>query len=634
MTRISDIYNKPLRDPIHDYINLTPIEQTIIDTPQFQRLRYVIQNSSAYLTYPNNNSTRFMHSLGAMHLGGKYFIRSIENAATNDLIKFLVKADNIFTKYEGALQIDPSVLYNEWKDMVGNASKFNHHPKGGKCINIQRKDGSDKKYIISSPQKEIKHDPIYLINSLWQAVRLSALIHDIGHLPLSHVFEKAIDYFANEIPSVKIPAEFRMSEFLPKKRIFLELLDQKIRDHYDEGFIHAYHELRGIYIFNDLYPHPNQNYFRLVYKLAKSIFLYSDELFEAGVIPKGEQILNCLHKIVSSDIDCDRLDYCVRDPRASGLELGAVDVFRIIDNLVISIRENRFIISPSTKSQSAVESFFHQRYLEYKYMIYHHNVLRMDGIFKKILIMFLEEVYKDVNKNDELLNVLDYFSFYLIKKDDDGFRFLPEASQLHYDDYWIRTLFTHVLELLKKQHSANVNIERKYVRLAVLLDTFLYRSVNNVFSIWKRESDYKITYENLNITPEQVNKLNPFVVSGDLKQRTCLLEELHKIEIEIEKEEVTLIYEISPPKIMNDGIDKGVLFYNGDNNHILATEISPYIKSLKSVAQRSPNIHISLVGDNLKDKKEIIEKCTKIIEKGLGNYSKGKWVKLRDIVKS
>lgn len=60
-----------IKDPVHGYIELTPVERSIIDTPQFQRLRRLRQLSAAHLTYPGAEHTRFHHSLGVMYIAGE-----------------------------------------------------------------------------------------------------------------------------------------------------------------------------------------------------------------------------------------------------------------------------------------------------------------------------------------------------------------------------------------------------------------------------------------------------------------------------------------------------------------------------------------------------------------------------------
>jgi len=58
--------NKIIRDAIFGFISTHRHEVNIIDSPILQRLRYIHQNSLAYLTYPSATHTRFEHSLGVM----------------------------------------------------------------------------------------------------------------------------------------------------------------------------------------------------------------------------------------------------------------------------------------------------------------------------------------------------------------------------------------------------------------------------------------------------------------------------------------------------------------------------------------------------------------------------------------
>ena len=59
-----------IKDPVHGYIKLTELEQKLIDTPEFQRLRRIKQLSGAHYTYPGATHTRFSHSLGTLYLAG------------------------------------------------------------------------------------------------------------------------------------------------------------------------------------------------------------------------------------------------------------------------------------------------------------------------------------------------------------------------------------------------------------------------------------------------------------------------------------------------------------------------------------------------------------------------------------
>uniref|UniRef100_A0A6I8QGK3 HD domain-containing protein n=1 Tax=Xenopus tropicalis TaxID=8364 RepID=A0A6I8QGK3_XENTR len=57
-------------DPIHGHIELHPLLVRIIDTPEFQRLRYIKQLGGIYYVYPGASHNRFEHSIGVGHLAG------------------------------------------------------------------------------------------------------------------------------------------------------------------------------------------------------------------------------------------------------------------------------------------------------------------------------------------------------------------------------------------------------------------------------------------------------------------------------------------------------------------------------------------------------------------------------------
>ena len=60
-----------VRDPIHDYIDLTSLETKLVDTPAYQRLRWIRQLGPANLVYPGANHTRHEHCMGTCHVVGR-----------------------------------------------------------------------------------------------------------------------------------------------------------------------------------------------------------------------------------------------------------------------------------------------------------------------------------------------------------------------------------------------------------------------------------------------------------------------------------------------------------------------------------------------------------------------------------
>lgn len=57
-----------IRDPLWDTIRLDDEAVRIVDSPSFQRLRYIRQLGLAHLVYPGATHTRFDHALGVYHL--------------------------------------------------------------------------------------------------------------------------------------------------------------------------------------------------------------------------------------------------------------------------------------------------------------------------------------------------------------------------------------------------------------------------------------------------------------------------------------------------------------------------------------------------------------------------------------
>lgn len=62
-----------IRDPVWNNIRFDPLAFELIDTPAFQRLRYVRQLGLAFLVYPGATHSRFEHALGTYHLARRVF---------------------------------------------------------------------------------------------------------------------------------------------------------------------------------------------------------------------------------------------------------------------------------------------------------------------------------------------------------------------------------------------------------------------------------------------------------------------------------------------------------------------------------------------------------------------------------
>jgi HD superfamily phosphohydrolase len=74
-----------IRDPLWNNIRVDPRALRLVDTPVFQRLRYVRQLGWAYLVYPGATHARFEHALGAYHLAGITLRRLEEEGALREV---------------------------------------------------------------------------------------------------------------------------------------------------------------------------------------------------------------------------------------------------------------------------------------------------------------------------------------------------------------------------------------------------------------------------------------------------------------------------------------------------------------------------------------------------------------------
>jgi HD superfamily phosphohydrolase len=74
-----------IRDPLWNNIRVDPLALRLVDTPAFQRLRYVRQLGLAYLVYPGASHSRFEHALGAYHLAQRALALFAERGPQQEL---------------------------------------------------------------------------------------------------------------------------------------------------------------------------------------------------------------------------------------------------------------------------------------------------------------------------------------------------------------------------------------------------------------------------------------------------------------------------------------------------------------------------------------------------------------------
>jgi HD superfamily phosphohydrolase len=416
---------KKFKDPLYGYIYYSALEEAILSHRLVLRLHHIRQNGAAFLTYPSIRVHRFEHSLGAMHVAGLLFKHAVEFSTDAQIDRHLVEVveailgQNIDTAKQELEKAGP-----RGEDLIGRDGLYKLHN-----LHITRDKNAFAKLLM------------------FQAIRLASLVHDIGHPPFSHTFEVALKQVSGEI-------------YEDHEHVGLELLELVIAD--------LEKDLHGTQYFLA----------RKVLEITKSIIDKKN---------KHHWRVEGVATIISGDIDSDRLDYVRRDTVSAGLTTNAYDLGRIVDAVklegqLVDGKQTALYLIFTADALSTIETFFSVRFHQYRWMLWHHNVVRQN----MILILIIKLMRQISFSERELQNsVSDLFDVALNKE--------RRRDYWYFTDYYFLDKLAYLLRQLEKDlakiptKSENGRAQRN---LCKYLQTFLYRRKEFFASFWKRPDDY------------------------------------------------------------------------------------------------------------------------------------------------
>ncbi len=175
----------------------------------------------------------------------------------------------------------------------------------------------------------------HIPDEIQTAVRVAALVHDIGHGPFSHVIESILGF------------------------------------HHEEFTIKAVESPDTV--------------------IGKTLREYSAELPDmVASIIRGDFRPLALAQLVSSQLDVDRMDYLLRDSLMTGAKYGVYDLEWIIKSIEIDEKGDRLYVS--APGLYAVEDYLQARYYMYR-QVYFHRTLRSAEAVLKVLLKRAIDVY-------------------------------------------------------------------------------------------------------------------------------------------------------------------------------------------------------------------------------------------------
>lgn len=588
-----------INDSVHGLVRLTAYEKKILCSPEFNRLHDVYQNSTVFMTFPANRTKRFEHSIGCMYLASEMFYRAVLNSDDGTLDTFFSEFGKEMQEIQKSLDkekianVIKSVIINQDVCLCDDAYLDTPDWKDLLDVSVGYTDGS----LIPYNLKE-KYRIVYLI--LIQSLRAAALLHDVGHPPFSHIVESAINKAKNDVSDARrlLSGEDFEKTFNPERLKVFENALNSIKPgsqlHEKMGFAISRNVLSEIV--TDNRNSNNKEY-------ACTSFFEQTVMLCTLKILSDEGYFKYVHAVIDASLDCDRLDYVVRDYRGSGINAGDLDYKRIFNELKLIYKAEksesgkpRFCIP--AKAIGAVENFLKKRCNLYMDVIYHHRVIKTDMLLEdvvyRLILKYLKEKAREESSGfDRRITVATPDDISGLWTPLTGATRQERAEKLtQWNDSWLMVLLRRIYyrDLFGKDLS-DLAEEDKIIYIEL---TELLRNVRQFNSMIKRREDYNF----VNMGIACILKERRDLMRQKLKETINRMKQLRRLN---EKIPNTLILLDSLTKDENSFNILNMLFKNLRQNKFMFD--SEYVKEIVRNACRkfSGDAYVKVVFKTLGD---------------------------------
>ena len=223
-------------------------------------------------------------------------------------------------------------------------------------------------YIFKNKASPIARSP-KTYDRFRQALRVAAMLHDVGHGPLSHTTEFAMPQVEKLGLKSMACVPGKPCSFTGTRRANHE--DYTIKIILQSSLTPILKKAMGSL---DIEP------IHVACIINEDIFC-PDDFFEVG----GVDFRPILHQLVSSEIDVDRMDYLTRDSFHAGVSYGKFDLPWILSNLTYHVNKQKCYLALNHKAIYTFDDFLISRYHMFLMVYFHHKSVIFDEMLERYL---------------------------------------------------------------------------------------------------------------------------------------------------------------------------------------------------------------------------------------------------------